>query len=291
MSRTNAFAIFDDSDDEAPMVVASTIKKESKSITQKSSKKSVSNSSAQEGNKSRSRGSNNDRHTKGGRGPRSAREGKRTFDRRSGTGRGKEIKKDGGGAHNWGSDKNDAKEAEGVVDENEIKNNEQENEETVAGPTIVEEEEEEEATLTLEEYLETKKEVTLFSSSKKEKKIDNEFAGKVARVVDVEEDFLVLGTGKNLRKKKSGNDKKAQTLEINFRVAKPGGDDDNKRDGPRRGGRDGNDRRGGRDGNDRRGGRDRRNDGRGRGRGGGRGGRRGGRGESFALDANAFPSL
>jgi plasminogen activator inhibitor 1 RNA-binding protein len=47
---------------------------------------------------------------RGGRVP--SREGKRAYDRRSGTGRGREIKKSGGGARNWGSDQNEARIAE-----------------------------------------------------------------------------------------------------------------------------------------------------------------------------------
>merc|ERR1712129_168769 len=43
------------------------------------------------------------------------RDGKRAYDKRSGTGRGREIKKSGGGARNWGSDKNDARSAQGLV--------------------------------------------------------------------------------------------------------------------------------------------------------------------------------
>jgi Sec-independent protein translocase protein TatA len=42
---------------------------------------------------------------------------KRTYDRRSGTGRGKEIEKGGGGGRNWGSDKIEARTNEGPVDE------------------------------------------------------------------------------------------------------------------------------------------------------------------------------
>jgi hypothetical protein len=42
---------------------------------------------------------------------------KRTCDRRSGTGRGKEIEKGGGGGRNWGSDKIEARTNEGPVDE------------------------------------------------------------------------------------------------------------------------------------------------------------------------------
>eukprot|EP00979_Chaetoceros_neogracilis_P003521 scaffold611_cov166-Chaetoceros_neogracile.AAC.4 len=41
----------------------------------------------------------------------------RTYDRRSGTGRGKEIEKGGGGRQNWGSDKIEARTNEGPVDE------------------------------------------------------------------------------------------------------------------------------------------------------------------------------
>merc|ERR1712071_705902 len=56
-----------------------------------------------------------DRNTKSGRGRPPARDGKRTYDRRSGTGRGREIKKGGGGGRNWGSDKNVTKKNEGSV--------------------------------------------------------------------------------------------------------------------------------------------------------------------------------
>ena len=116
------------------------------------------------------------------------------------------------------------------------------------------------------------------------KVVENEFEGKSAHKA-VEGDFLVMGSGKSLRKKSAKKD--TEKLDINFRFKKEGGGDD-------RSGREGrgDDRRGG-EGRGGRGG-DRRGGGR---RSGGRGGgdRRGGRGRGggsgFALDSNAFPSL
>jgi plasminogen activator inhibitor 1 RNA-binding protein len=231
------------------------------------------------------------RNTKGGRGPRVARDGKRTYDRRSGTGRGKEIKKGGGGGRNWGSDKNEARKNEGPVDESapvvpaeeaEVT----ENEPIAEEPVVVEQQEEEEdKTMTMEEYLALKAGKVagenLFGSKKEKTIEDNEFAGKEAHVV-VEEDFLVMGTGKKTRKRV--NKKEVQKLDVNFRVASSNGPrprrDDDKR-GEGRGGGRGDRRRG-----------DRRGGGRGEGRGRGRGGRNsGGRGGIRVDDVNAFPSL
>lgn len=273
MSRINTFAVLDDSDDEklvAPKAIAT-----KKGNTANNSNVAKPESSG--GNKAR-RNPNNDRNTKGGRGPRKARDGKRTYDRRSGTGRGKEIKKGGGGGHNWGSDKNEAKSGEGELDENEL------NKEAAAGNDGDEavldaaaEPEQEQKTLTLEEYLSAKTEsVSLFGPSNGEKQVDNEFEGKNARVA-VEEDFLGATGGKSLRKK-AGKDKVVQKLDLNFRV-KGDGDEDKPRRGDRRDGGRGGDRQNN----------ERRKGGRGGGRGGGR--RSGGRGGNFALDSNAFPSL
>lgn len=234
-----------------------------------------------------SRPNNNDRNTKGGRGPRVARDGKRTYDRRSGTGRGKEIKKGGGGGRNWGSDKNEARKNEGPVDESTpiVPAEEAEAPETepaVEEPAVVEEEDK---TMTMEEYLASKAGKVageeLFGAKKEKTVVDNEFAGKEAHVV-VEEDFLVMGTGKKTRKR--ANKKEVQKLDVNFRVAsstgpRPRRDDDKRGEG--RGGGRGDRRR-----SDRRGG------GRGEGRGRGRGGRgSGGRGGIRVDDVNAFPSL
>lgn len=272
----NSFALLDDSDDESPRAAAPPAAKK-----KESAKTSSSNSNAVKGTKGNDRRRNNDRNTRGGRGPRTARDGKRTYDRRSGTGRGREIKKGGGGGHNWGNDKNEARKNEGPVDENapvEVATDAVEEEvEKVPDP----EPEPEDNTMTMEDYLAAKSGKAagddLFGA-KKERSVDEaagEFAGKEAHVA-VQEDFVVMGSGKSLRKK---NEKKAaQTLDLNFRVKsasdpRPRRDD---RNGDRRGGRGGRgDRRGGRGG-----------------RGGGRGGRgkAGGRGLKVD-DVNAFPSL
>ena len=140
-----------------------------------------------------SRPNNTDRNTKGGRGPRVARDGKRTYDRRSGTGRGKEIKKGGGGGRNWGSDKVEARKSEGPVDESApvVPSEEAEateNEPVVEEPAVVEEEDK---TMTMEEYLASKAGKVagegLFGAKKEKTIVDNEFSGKEAHVV-VEED-------------------------------------------------------------------------------------------------------
>lgn len=252
----NAFALLDDSDDEGPKA-APAQKKEVK---------------AADNNKEKRRPNNDDRNTKGGRGPRKARDGKRTYDRRSGTGRGKEIKKGGGGGRNWGSDKNEARKNQGPIDENEIA-------EAVEQVEIAEEpvvEEEEDNTMTMEEFLASKSGKAagddLFGSKEEKAVEDDEFAGKTAHVA-VEEDFLVMGPGKKVRQRAAKKEK--QTLDLNFRVAS-GDSRPPRRENERRGGG-----RGGR-------GERRRNDKR-----GGRGGKRsGGRGAGIKVnDMNAFPSL
>ena len=224
---------------------------------------------------------NNDRNTKGGRGSRQAtRDGKRAYDRRSGTGRGKETNKGGGGARNWGSDKNDAKRAEGAVVEGQEAANTPEVEEKRADEAEQVEEEEPDNTMTFEEYMasKAKPESDNFKSIKV-REVDDEFSGKMAKVA-VKEDFLVMGGGKNLRKKGGNAGKEKQSIDVGFGVAKPssgGGDRDRRERGRREGGRSG--------GNDRRG-----RDGRSGGRGGGD--RKGGRSAKInTTDTNAFPSL
>lgn len=271
--NVNAFALLDDSDDESPKAPAAPpAKKETKPKT------AVNNANKER----RSRPNNNDRNTRGGRGPRNARDGKRTYDRRSGTGRGKEIKKGGGGGHNWGSDKNEARKNEGPVDD---KNPSADADEEVVNEEVVipePEPEPEDNTMTMEEFLAVKSSKAagedLFGS-KDERALEDEFSGKKTHTVVTDENFLVMGSGKSLRKK--NNKKEVQKLDINFKFVST---NDSR---PRREESDG--RRGGGRGrgrhNDRRGG--------GRGRGGRGGGRRsGGRGGGLKVDdANAFPTL
>jgi plasminogen activator inhibitor 1 RNA-binding protein len=135
--------------------------------------------------------------------------------------------------------------------------------------------------MTLEEYMASKAmpDSDNFKSIKV-REVDDEFAGKMAKVA-VEEDFLVMGGGKNLRKKAGKAGKEKQSIDVGFRVAKPssgGGDRDRRERGRRDGGRSGGNDRRGRDG----------------GRGGGRGGgdRKGGRSAKInTTDTAAFPSL
>ena len=232
----------------------------------------------------------NDRNTRGGRGGRPpVRDGKRQFDRRSGTGRGKEMKKGGGGGHNWGSDQNDAKKAEGPVTEGKEDVDSPEGkdpaaeEEAVAEPEP--EPEPEDKTMSYEDYMAAKaKPDTAAFKALEIREVDNEFAGKNASKAE-ESDFLVMGGGKSLRKKGAGK-KSKETLVLDFKVKRPSSDGD--RDGGRRDGR--RDSGGRRDGGRGRGDRSQR----GEGRGGDRAKRSSNKGSKSTLDtsdASAFPTL
>lgn len=154
---------------------------------------------------------------RGGRGGRVApRDGKRAYDKRSGTGRGNEIKKGGGGARNWGNDKADAKKMEGAINEDEVKEEKPvevptEGEEAVEKEAPVEEKVEDN-TMTFAEYMAVKgkKEETA------DRDFDNEFKGKSASTYEAK-DFLVMGGGKQkkTRKKKEAEKK---SVEVGFRV-------------------------------------------------------------------------
>jgi len=228
---------------------------------------------------------NHDRNTKYGRGGRPpARDGKRAYDRHSGTGRGKEIKKGGGGARNWGSDKNDAKKLEGRINEEEevpVENSNRERDEEVIPADSPKENEpsKEDNTMTYSEYITSKgekKEVTGRES-------ENEFQGfNVSKKKD-EESFMVMSGGKQKKNKKK-KDTEKKTIDVGFRVANS--NTESSRSGGLR--RDRDESRG--DG------------GRGRGR-GGKGGRGSSKGSSSSStsnkkkpginvhDDNAFPSL
>jgi plasminogen activator inhibitor 1 RNA-binding protein len=179
-----------------------------------------------------SRRPNNDRNAKGrgdGRGGRApARDGKRAYDRRSGTGRGKEIKKDGGGARNWGSDKAEAKKMEGKIVEEEVKEDKpvttatEPVEEGEAAPATEAEEapapvepKPEDNTISYADYMAAK--------GKKEetnlREVENEFQGKSAAVKQEEENFLVMGGGKAKKNKKKKADEK-KTVDVGFRVVR-----------------------------------------------------------------------
>jgi plasminogen activator inhibitor 1 RNA-binding protein len=170
---------------------------------------------------STSQGDRNTKHGRGGRAP--TRDGKRAYDRRSGTGRGKETKKDGGGRGNWGSDKAAAKANEGkVVDEtkpvtdDEVAATQEPTEEVANVPEAQEqptpEPEPEDNTMTFADY----KKAQAAKEEVKDREVENEFAGKVA-AMKVEEDFLVMGGGKQKKTKKE-NVKKTAAVNLGFRV-------------------------------------------------------------------------
>ena len=166
---------------------------------------------------SRKNRNTHDRNTKHGRGGRPPpRDGKREFDRRSGTGRGKEIKKGGGGARNWGSDKNEAKKMEGRINENEVVATKKEGGDEESKPTDSPKEAEPEKvvdnTISYSDYVASK--------GKKEevaqREIENAFKG-VTVAVSVEESFMVMGGAKQKKIKKK-KDAEKKTIDVGFRV-------------------------------------------------------------------------
>eukprot|EP00429_Kryptoperidinium_foliaceum_P039364 CAMPEP_0176162806 /NCGR_PEP_ID=MMETSP0120_2-20121206/83291_1 /TAXON_ID=160619 /ORGANISM="Kryptoperidinium foliaceum, Strain CCMP 1326" /LENGTH=263 /DNA_ID=CAMNT_0017500315 /DNA_START=173 /DNA_END=962 /DNA_ORIENTATION=+ len=206
---SNFFAALDDSGDEAPAKAASAAKKREPKA------KKGGDAAAPESSKPARKPVNNDRNTKHGRGGRApVRDGKRAYDRRSGTGRGKEIKKGGGGARNWGNDKTEAKKMEGKIDEEAVAKEPEVTEgaaEEAEAPAP--EPEPEDNTMTLAEYMASKK-------GKKEEKtgreVENEFAGKAAAKKE-EEDFLVMGGGKSKKKKQQKTTSKVLKLDSVWR--------------------------------------------------------------------------
>lgn len=187
-----------------------------------------------------SRGSNYDRNKRTVRGRQPAfRQGKRMFDRRSGTGRGREVKKGGVGSHNWGSEKYEACKVEcdaitnfqvhdtvtgnsGVamaehrlvddnVGEGESATQKEEKNKKMEG--------EENEMMTLTEFLKSRTcpDSELFQP-KVIKSVENEFIGKTARVTG-KDDALIMGKGKNLRRKANKKSEKI-TLDVGFHTGK-----------------------------------------------------------------------
>lgn len=192
---SNFFAALDDSDNEGKNPAPAVAKK-------KAPKKTVV-----EPSKVEKRANKGDRNTKGGRSSRPpARDGKRTFDRKSGTGRGKEMKKGGGGGHNWGSDQNDAKKAEGPVTEGNEEANTPEEKEATNGEekekAVVEEPEPEpeEVTISYDDYVASKvRPDTAAFKSLEVRDVENEFAGKAASSKAQDETFMQMGVAVHYR--------------------------------------------------------------------------------------------
>lgn len=309
----NFFAALDDSDDEAA-VSAPARQAPDRKVTNETVVDAKSEERRKPQSESHAGRSNANRNTKYGRGgPPPQRDGKRQYDRRSGTGRGREIKKDGGGAHNWGSDAVEARANEGAIanedepvteaipyeaTEEAVGETSGELEETELAPELEPEPEPEpeDNTLSYEEYMELKKQQQSENLKPvKVREVENEFANIQAKKA-VEEDFLVMGGGKGKKGKKPKEKEVVAEVEVELGF-RPGGEGgSNYRGGGGRGrgrgrGRFDDDREGG--GRGRRSDRDERDgggrgfrgddgEGRGRGRGGrGRGGRFEGRGGEF----------
>jgi len=182
----------------------------------------------------------------------------------------------GGGARNWGSDKNEAKKLEGRINEEDEIAPVADGEENPADAAAEEEPPKEDNTMTFADYMASKgkKEEAVLRETK------DEFAGFTAAAKGEEESFMQMAGGKKKKDKKKKQVEKA-SIDLGFRAAKPNNDGGGR--GDRRDGR-------GRGRGDRR-------DGRGRGR-GGRGGRGSGRGRGGkkpqglnVQDEGAFPSL
>lgn len=206
-----------------------------------------------------------------------ARPPKREFDRHDGTGRGHEDKKQGGGAHNWGTEGEEAKEAvEKVNIEEDVNENGKE-------------EEEEEVQMSLEEYeaQQAEKRAALRAQKESAYKPDNaQFQGmKPHEKVEDDAGISLLKNAKHLGANKTGREKELKTKEVVTNVGFRVSSEVEARPRTERSGRGGSKagRGGGR--SDRRGG-------------GARGGARTGRGERSGRgapihinDSMAFPSL
>jgi len=256
--QSNFFAALDSSDDESPAPKI-TQKKTTKPKAVAAKKEIVEPSKKAPGPKDRKDGK--EQHGRPTRDNTKAKGG-REFDRKSGTGRGKEVSKGGAGGNNWGSDKNAAEDGAAAAATAAAADNAAEGED--AAPR--EPREPEVPTFSYDEFLAKKKADAATGegfSGLKIKEVESEF--NVAAVQKDESDFLVMGTGKGLRKK-AAQGKEKTVLEAGFRFKAPERDGDDDRGG--RGGRGGG--RGDRDG--------------GRGGRGGRGERRAepGVGKSFA---------
>lgn len=202
-------------------------------------------------------------------GPRRERRG-RDFDRHSGTGRGREVKKGGAGKANWGKDEEaPADENAAAATETPVENAEAEVVERV--------EEEEDTTMTLQEYLAKKNQASLSGEAFEKRDLrevdEKAFAGAKKLTKDGKTpDFVEAQYERVNREKKSGR-KKVLLEDVGFRA---GGQEERR------------DSRGGRGGRGRGGDRPDRPD-------GGRGGRsfagRGGRGPRPSKGAAATPNV
>lgn len=226
---------------------------------------------------------------RGGRGGRGGAEGaadgerrpKRDFERRSGTGRGREVSKGGRGAFGFGNPAQDAQDAEKDPNSAEAAIEPVEGAEESAEPEVVAEPEP--VTYSLDEFLEKRNEArkALLADKTKERVVDQSSLAGLSRKEDEgETTYMPVKAAKvDASKKDQRSTGKTQVLDVAFKFAAIQVDEE-------RGGRGGRGDRGRGEGRGR-GGR-----GEGRGRGESRGARpAGGKGPAAAFNNNDFPSL
>jgi len=255
---SNFFAALEDSGDEVEQPKPKSKSKEIVVSNKNDRKSNLSSSNKAEFDRSRSDHHRQQERAKksssGQRSGRSApREGKRAYDRRSGTGRGREIKKSGGGARNWGSDKNDARHAEGMFeggsreeDEDKMKssdtngadvNQDEDISESVEGALSnvdlnadEETQPKEDKTMTYEEYLEERDSKRAESEAFKPLDVkeyeDDAFAGFAVKTKSGLEDETFIATGNRVKQPKKKNKIKAKNeknkkIVPSFRVQDP----------------------------------------------------------------------
>lgn len=244
---------------------------------------------------------NRERHGAGRGGDRAPESGerrpKREFDRRSGTGRGREVSRGGRGAFGAGNPQQDAIDAEkdpkaaieGAVDG--APDAPAAEEEEAAPAEEVAPAEPEPVTFTLDEFMRKREEARqklagVGAVAPRAVNRETEFAGMTTLATALDDYVSGTAAKSETGRKDQRSTGKTQIVDVGFKFQAPQGD----RDRESRGGRG--EGRGGR-GGDREGGRGGRREGRGDGRGGrgeGRGGR-GGRGSAPGFNAADFPSL
>lgn len=198
----NIYACLDSDEDEKPKV------KTTKVVEKKDTKKPTFEAPIERDPKSAPK---KDQHSRHGAkdhhnpNPDAAKDGKkRQFDRRSGTGRGKEVAKQGAGGSNWGSDKLEALQAE-----KHIAGDAEAPKESVDDDKVVEVAEPvvpEPTVFTLDEYNRKRAEVQKTDSEAfsevKLREVVADFSGLKSASNEGEADFITLGSAKTVRGKK-----------------------------------------------------------------------------------------
>lgn len=157
---------------------------------------------------------------------------RRDHDRKSGTGRGRENSKRGGGAHNWGSEKNAVDlAAEGGISSKAVQDNIESDEQPEGSDEIaVEEEEEEDNEMSLDEYL-AQKELARCGeqfAAIEVRRVKNEFSDAALIVKEGKTPDFIESNFERVYQKKTSGRKKQMFEGVGFRTA-PSADSENRR--------------------------------------------------------------